>query len=144
MLETSPLVEAYRRRTPGSAALAARALWQGDLLLAEQFSDEAARSLADHRSRELAFGVATSQRFFLRRFQGRLAELEPQLDGVLRDTGAFVTGAGFTLADVVLGLATQRWFMTPMVRPDLPALAAYYDRLDTRPGFCAHGRNGIP
>ena len=66
------------------------------------------------------------------------------LDELLRGTGAFVTGSGFTLADVVLGLATHRWFMTPMERPDLPAVTAYYDRLDTRPGFRAHGRNGIP
>ncbi|MEX2208853.1 MAG: hypothetical protein WEF50_21770, partial [Myxococcota bacterium] len=72
-------------RGHAAAALAARALWHGDLLLAEQFCDEAARSLADQRSRELAFQVATSQRFFLRRFQGRLAELEPQLDASLRD-----------------------------------------------------------
>ena len=72
-------------RGHAAAALAARALWQGDLLLAEQFSDEAARSLADHRSRELAFQIATAQRFLLRRFQGRLAELEPQLDTALRD-----------------------------------------------------------
>lgn len=66
------------------------------------------------------------------------------LDEVLHRTGAFVTGAGFTLADVVLGLATHRWFMTPMARPDLSAVSAYYDRLDARPGFRAHGRNGIP
>jgi len=66
------------------------------------------------------------------------------LDEVLHRTGAFVTGAGFTLADVVLGLATHRWYMTPMAKPDLQAVAAYYDRLDTRPGFRAHGRNGVP
>jgi glutathione S-transferase len=66
------------------------------------------------------------------------------LDEVLRGTGAFVTGSSFTLADVVLGLATNRWFMTPMARPDLPAVSAYYDRLDARPGFRAHGRNGMP
>jgi glutathione S-transferase len=66
------------------------------------------------------------------------------LDDALRGTGAFITGSRFTLADVVLGLATHRWFMTPMARPELPAVAAYYDRLTERPGFRAHGRNGIP
>ena len=74
-------------------------------------------------------------------------ELEPPHDAARRAscaTGAFVAGSAFTLADVVLGLATHRWFMTPMERPDLPAVTAYYDRLDTRPGFRAHGRNGIP
>jgi glutathione S-transferase len=34
--------------------------------------------------------------------------------------------------------------MTPMGRPDLPAVQAYYDRLAERPGFRAHGRNGAP
>jgi len=66
------------------------------------------------------------------------------LDDVLRGTGAFVTGSGFTLADVVLGLATHRWFMTPMARPELPAVQAYYDRLNGRAGYRAHGRNGVP
>jgi glutathione S-transferase len=66
------------------------------------------------------------------------------LDAALRGSGAFVSGDGFTLADVVLGLATHRWFMTPMARPDLPAVQAYYDRLNERPGYRAHGRNGVP
>jgi glutathione S-transferase len=66
------------------------------------------------------------------------------LDAQLAATGGHAAGADFTLADVVLGLATNRWFMTPMERPDLPAVTAYYDRLAERPGFRAHGRNGTP
>jgi glutathione S-transferase len=66
------------------------------------------------------------------------------LDVQLRQTGAFATGARFTLADIVLGLSTHRWFMTPMERPALPAVAAYYERLSQRPAFMAHGRNGVP
>jgi glutathione S-transferase len=66
------------------------------------------------------------------------------LDGQLRRTGAFATGARFTLADIVLGLSTHRWFMTPMERPELPAVAAYYECLSQRPAFMAHGRNGVP
>jgi glutathione S-transferase len=66
------------------------------------------------------------------------------LDGQLRQTGAFATGARFTLADIVLGLSTHRWFMTPVERPALPAVAAYYERLSQRPAFMAHGRNGVP
>jgi glutathione S-transferase len=66
------------------------------------------------------------------------------LDERLRHTGAFVTGAQFTLADIVLGLSTHRWLLTPMERPALPAVAAYYERLSERPGFLAHGRNGNP
>ncbi|AKK66079.1 glutathione S-transferase family protein [Xanthomonas translucens] len=68
------------------------------------------------------------------------------LDAQLQRTGAgaYAAGADCTLADIVLGLSTQRWMATPMVRPPLPAVAAYYERLSARPGFLQHGRNGIP
>ena len=66
------------------------------------------------------------------------------LDDQLRATGAYATGAAFTLADVVLGLSVNRWFMTPCEKPDLPAVSAYYERLGERAGFRAHGRNGTP
>jgi glutathione S-transferase len=66
------------------------------------------------------------------------------LDRQLQETGAFVVGSQFTLADVVLGLATNRWFLTPMDRSPLGAVSAYYDRLASRPGFLEHGRNGTP
>jgi glutathione S-transferase len=66
------------------------------------------------------------------------------LEGQLQRTGAFVTGGRFTLADIVLGLATNRWFMTPMERPVLPAVTDYYERLSQRPAFLAQGRNGVP
>jgi glutathione S-transferase len=66
------------------------------------------------------------------------------LDAALQRTAAFVTGDDFTLADVVLGLATQRWYATPMHRPALSAVARYYDKLCERPAFLRHGRNGLP
>jgi glutathione S-transferase len=66
------------------------------------------------------------------------------LDAQLARTGAHVAGPAFTLADIVLGLATHRWFMTPMQRPALHSVTAYYDRLARRPGFRPHGRNGVP
>ncbi|WP_369941870.1 glutathione S-transferase family protein [Xanthomonas medicagonis] len=66
------------------------------------------------------------------------------LDAQLQRTGAYAAGAHFTLADIVLGLSTQRWMATPMARPPLPAVTAYYERLSARPGFLAHGRNGLP
>lgn len=37
------------------------------------------------------------------------------LDRRLEQSGAFVVGQDFTLADVVIGLSTHRWFSTPMV-----------------------------
>ena len=66
------------------------------------------------------------------------------LDAQLQRTGAYAAGSTFTLADVVLGLSTHRWFMTPLQRPALPAVQAYYERLSERPGFRTHGRNGLP
>jgi len=66
------------------------------------------------------------------------------LEAQLQKTGAFATGPRFTLADIVLGLSTNRWYMTPMERPALPAVAAFYERLSARPAFLAHGRNGVP
>lgn len=66
------------------------------------------------------------------------------LDRQLSKTGAFVVGSDFTLADIVLGLSTNRWFMTPMERTDLPAVENYYQRLSLRPGYRLHGCNGTP
>ncbi|HEU5294310.1 MAG TPA: glutathione S-transferase [Burkholderiaceae bacterium] len=66
------------------------------------------------------------------------------LDAQLQRTGAYVAGSTFTLADITVGLATHRWFMTPMQRPALAAVEAYYERLSERAGFRAHGRNGVP
>ncbi len=65
------------------------------------------------------------------------------LDAQLRATGAYAAGSAFTLADVVLGLSVNRWMMTPMDKPELRHVAAYYDRLKERPGFREFGRNGI-
>lgn len=66
------------------------------------------------------------------------------LEGQLEKTDAYVAGERFSLADVMIGLSVQRWFMTPMERPGLPAVAAYYERLSQRPGYLQHGRNGLP
>jgi glutathione S-transferase len=64
------------------------------------------------------------------------------LEGQLAKTGAYAAGAEFSLADVVLGLSLNRWLMTPMARPDYPALRAYAALLEQRPGcreFCMNG-----
>jgi glutathione S-transferase len=65
------------------------------------------------------------------------------LDRQLTRTDAYVAGAAFTLADIPIGLSVNRWFMTAMERPPLPAVSAYYERLSARPAFLRHGRNGI-
>lgn len=66
------------------------------------------------------------------------------LDAQLARTGAYVTGDVFTLADVVLGLSTHRYYATPIERRRLPAVEAYYERLAARPAFREYGRNGVP
>jgi glutathione S-transferase len=60
----------------------------------------------------------------------------------LAKTKAYAAGADFSLADVVLGLSLNRWLMTPMARPDYPALQAYAELLEQRPAcreFCING-----
>ena len=66
------------------------------------------------------------------------------LDRHFADGGQFVTGEFFTLADVVLGLSTQRWLLTPMDKPHLDALHGYYQRLSVRPAFRAQIDPGVP
>lgn len=66
------------------------------------------------------------------------------LDAQLARTGAYATGAAFTLADVVLGLSVHRWMAAPLQHPQLPAVQAYYALLSEREGFMRHGRNGLP
>lgn len=66
------------------------------------------------------------------------------LEAQLRQGGPYVLGADFTLADIVLGLSTQRWQASPIERSALPAVEAYYARLSERPGFLRHARNGLP
>jgi glutathione S-transferase len=62
----------------------------------------------------------------------------------LEQTGAYVAGTGFTLADIVLGLSAYRWQQTPMARPSLPAVEAYLTRLKPRRGFSEFVANGMP
>jgi len=66
------------------------------------------------------------------------------LEGQLSATGAYVAGPAFTLADIPIGLSVNRWFSTPLHRPDFPSVSAYYARLSQRPAFMAYGRNGQP
>ncbi|AKA23060.1 glutathione S-transferase family protein [Pseudomonas chlororaphis] len=76
----------------------------------------------------------------VRAWNDKMALLEQQL----AQTGAYVLGDRFTLADIVLGLSVHRWAAAPLEHPHYPAVAAYYERLSQRPGFLLHGRNGEP
>lgn len=66
------------------------------------------------------------------------------LERQLERTGAFVAGADFSLADIVLGLSANRWLMTPIERPVLPAVNSYVARLRERPGYLEFAGNGVP
>lgn len=60
------------------------------------------------------------------------------LDGQLVDTGAYVAGEDFSLADIAVGLSVHRWYQTPFEHPRLDAVDAYYRRIEQRSGFVAH------
>lgn len=66
------------------------------------------------------------------------------LDQALDKTGAYVCGSTLTLADIVLGLSTQRWLATPFDKPELPAVQHFHALLCRREGFMRHGNNGEP
>lgn len=66
------------------------------------------------------------------------------LDRQLATTGAYAAGETFSLADVVLGLSTHRWLMTPIDHADLPAVRAYHDRLRERAAYLPHARADVP
>ena len=71
--------------------------------------------------------------------------LERALAASVRTTnpGPWLVGEELTLADIVLGLSTQRWRSTPGNKPVLPHLAAWFERLRQQPGFAAHVDNGV-
>ena len=62
----------------------------------------------------------------------------------LETTGAFIAGRDFSLADIPIGLSLNRWFSTPLVHPNFPSVADYFERLSERPGFLTYCRNGTP
>ena len=55
----------------------------------------------------------------------------------------YAVGPTFTLADIGLGLSANRWNMTPMERPNYPAITDYLKRLGRREGFQVYGENGV-
>jgi glutathione S-transferase len=61
----------------------------------------------------------------------------------LESGGSYVANSAFSLADIVLALSANRWLMTPMARPDLPAVRAWLERLEEQPGFRDYCGNGL-
>lgn len=70
-----------------------------------------------------------------------LAEWNSQMrliEDRLADGRPFVTGGGFTVADIVVGLSVNRWLKAPIERPHLPRMDAYIARLRSRPAAAAY------
>lgn len=57
------------------------------------------------------------------------------LEARLVQTGLYVAGTTFSLADIAVGLSVHRWFATPFERPRLDAVRDYYQRIAQRPAF---------
>lgn len=47
----------------------------------------------------------------------------------------YLSGDTFRMGDIPLGCFIYAWFEMPIERPDLPSLAAWYERLKARPAF---------
>ena len=62
-----------------------------------------------------------------------LRVLEAQLENY-----SYVAGDEITMADISIGPAIYRYFVLDIERPDLPMIAAWYERLKQRPAFQQH------
>jgi glutathione S-transferase len=47
----------------------------------------------------------------------------------------YLSGEAFAMGDIPLGCLAYAWFEMPIVRPELPHLAAWYQRLRERPAY---------
>ncbi len=54
------------------------------------------------------------------------------LEGQLSKGEDYVAGPQFTVADIAIGLSVHRWFSTPFEKAEMPAVAAYYERVKGR------------
>ena len=53
-------------------------------------------------------------------------------------TSPYIAGEDFTLADISTGYMLYRYFTIDFERKDFPAIADYYERLQTRPAYTEH------
>jgi glutathione S-transferase len=59
------------------------------------------------------------------------------VDRQLRDR-PFLAGDALTMGDLPVGVMCYRYHELPIARPDLPHVAAWYERLKARPAYCEH------
>ena len=60
------------------------------------------------------------------------------VDARARETGAYIAGDTFTVADIVIGLSVHRWYSLPVEHEPFEHLARYYALLGARPAFGSH------
>lgn len=112
-LEKRAVVDQWLDWQLGHLSIPVRNLFQGLFLKNEAFSSPAQMSAARQESAML-MGI---------------------LAGQLANSGGFVAGPDFTIADYALGVTVHRWYSLDIERPSLPEAEAYYARIAARPGF---------
>jgi glutathione S-transferase len=112
----------------------------------ESWMDTASTELAESM-RPVFHGLVVKNPAFVGLVEGAAKQWAAQmqvLEDHLAGSGPYVTGKAFTIGDIPVGLVVNRWFSVDFPKPELKAVAAYYDRLAERPPYRAHGRNGTP
>ncbi|EOG1931688.1 glutathione S-transferase family protein [Providencia stuartii] len=66
------------------------------------------------------------------------------LEAELEKNGNFINGKQFTVADITLALSIHRWLLTPIIRPNTPAISQYYQQVLTRPAAKLYLAPNIP
>jgi len=66
-----------------------------------------------------------------------LGEIFSRLDAHLADK-AYVGGDAFTMGDIPVGVMAYRYFSLDIHRPNQPNLAAWYERLRSRPAYAKY------
>jgi glutathione S-transferase len=64
----------------------------------------------------------------------RCAKRMVLLDRHLSQT-EWLSGTQFGIGDIPMGVYAHTWFTLEIERPDVPHVAAWYDRLKSRPGY---------
>ncbi len=73
----------------------------------------------------------------IEKFTDATAKVWQFLDGHLADK-AYLAGDSLTMGDFPLGALAHRYFHMDVARPNLPNVAAWYDRLRERPAYAEH------
>jgi len=86
---------------------------------------------------EIRYSPVPKDPGILARATEKLIPLSEMLNTRLAD-GPWLDGERFSFADIACGHILHRYFTLDWDRPERPALAAYYDRLQTRSAYTEH------